>query len=252
MEDKWNTQVSVPCKENEKIANARDMETLLTPSRRPGNRRRRSRSRRTLLGIPFRIVLLLICIGILLLSVGSLISVLEYQSYNALYHKDVSLAQGGELQLKSAAASLQTLAKNPLDASTVSLAQREFSSAYTTFSKVNDDLQSIPALGTLLPVYGSRLSTALRLAPLAVEMSQAGVLSCNILQVILGRYSNPLNTQSAGLSSADFKSIDKNFSQIKGLVNKLLYRLTSCSPAIYNLTRVSARSWCSFTSIYQQ
>ena len=197
MEDKWNTHVSVPYKENEETANARGMETLLTPPRRPGNRRRRSRSRRKLLGIPFRIVLLLVCVGILLLSVGSLISVLEYQSYNALYHKDVSLAQGGEQQLKNAAASLQALAKNPLDAATVLLAQREFSSANTTFSQVNDDLKSIPAMATLLPVYGSRLSTALRLAPLAVEMSQAGVLSCTILQVILGRYHNPLNTHSA-------------------------------------------------------
>lgn len=232
MEDKWNTQVSVPCKEDEKTANAGSIEeTLLTPSRRPGKRRRRSRSRRTWLGIPFRIVLLLVCVGILLLSVGSLISVLEYQSYTALYHKDVALAQGGELQLKNAAASLQALAKNPLDTSTVSLAQREFSSAYTTFSQVNDDLKSIPAIGTLLPVYGSRLSTALRLAPLAVEMSQAGVLSCSILQVILGRYHDPLNTHSSGLSSADFNGIDKNFSQIKGLVDQAIGQANQLQPS---------------------
>jgi Protein of unknown function (DUF4012) len=231
MEDKWNSHVSVPYKENEETANAKGMETLLTPARRPGNRRRRSRSRRTLLGIPFRIVLLLVCVGILLLSVGSLISVLEYQSYNALYHKDVSLAQGGEQQLKNAAASLQALTKNPVDTATVLLAQREFSSANTTFSQVNDDLKSIPAMGTLLPVYGSRLSTALRLAPLAVEMSQAGILSCNILQTMFGRYHNPLNTQSAGLSSADFNGIDKNFSQLKGLIEQAIAQVNQLQPS---------------------
>lgn len=232
MEDKWNTQVSVPYKkENEDTANARGMETADIPPRRRGTRKRRSRSRRTLLGIPFRIVLLLVCVGMLLLSVGSLISVLQYQSYTALYHKDVSLAQGGEQQLKNAAASLQALAKNPLDDATVVLAQREFSSAYTTFSQVNGDLKSIPAVGTLLPVYGSRLSTALRLAPLAVEISQAGVLSCSILRVILGRYRNPLNIQSSGLTLADFNGIDKNFSQIKGLVGQAIAQVNQLQPS---------------------
>jgi len=162
---------------------------------------------------------------------GSLIAVLQYQSYIALYHKDVSLAQGGEQQLKNAATSLQALTKNPMDAATALLAQREFSSAYTTFSQVNNDLKSIPGIGTLLPVYGSRLNTALRLAPLAVEMSQSGILVCNILQVILGRYHDPLDTHSPGLTSTDFNGIDKNFSQLKGLVELAIAQANQLQPS---------------------
>ena len=216
MKDRRNTHTGVTFKENEKSGQAGEGVKAASPDRKGPHPRRR------LWGLPFKVTLLLLCSGILLISLGSVFSLLKYQSYTALYHTDLALAQGGEQHLKNAAAILQTLAKNPLNAAPVLQAQREFSAAASAFSNVNSGLTAIPAIGTLLPVYGSRLKAALHVVPLAVEMSQAGVLACNILQVILARYHDPLNTHSSGLTSADFTGIDRNFSQIQGLVEQAI------------------------------
>ncbi len=199
--------------------------SLAQPSLRKGQR-----ARGRLWGLPFKVTLLFLCLGMLLIALGSVFSLLEYQSYMALYHNDLALAQGGEQHLKNAAALLQTMAKNPMNASSVVQAQREFGAANSAFSQVDEGLTAIPAIGTLVPVYGSHLSAALHLVPLAVEMSRAGVLACTILQVILMRYHDPLNTHNSGLTAADFSGIDQNFSQIKGLIEQAIGQANLLQP----------------------
>lgn len=228
MQDKHKAHTGITFKEDEKTDSAREMAPSPSPTQQSGHKTQRPGRR--LLGLPYRVTLLLLCLGVILIGTGAVFSLLEYRSYNSLYHTDVALAQSGEQHLKNAAALLQTLTKNPLNASSVLQAQHEFNGAYSAFSQVNESLTAIPALGTLIPVYGSRLSAVLHVVPLAVELSQAGVLACNILQVMLTRYHDPLNTHSSGLTTADFTGIDRNFSQIKALVEQAIAQANQLGP----------------------
>lgn len=206
-----------------------EQETLPSPPAQPGSRHRRTK--RTLLGLPSKTMLLVLCIGLLVVSLGSIFSLLGYQSYNALYHKDMALAQQGEQHLKNAAAQLQTLSKNPLNAVPVSNATHEFAASLTAFSQVNVSLQSLPGIVTLIPVYGSRLNTALRLLPIAVEASQAGIALCNILQSVQVRFHDPLNTHSTGLTSADMNGITQNMRLLKSLAEQAVLQAEQLQPA---------------------
>jgi hypothetical protein len=167
---------------------------------------------------------------LLLFVLGSVCSVVGYQRYNVQYHSALSLAQVGIKHLQTAAALLQALPKNPLDARTVSQAQREFSAASTNFVQLNNELQSLPGLSTLIPVYGSRLSAALRLVPLAIEVSQAGLAGCDALSLIITRFHDPL-TSGHGLTMADLAVVAKDLHQIKGILNQAVGRVNALQPA---------------------
>jgi len=160
---------------------------------------------------------LLLLFTIILASIGSGTTLLAYQKYNPIYHDDLSLAQTGMQHLRNAAALLATLPKKPLDATAVAQAQLEFSAASTAFNQVNSSLQSLPSLATFIPVYGNRLSTAMHLASLAAEASQAGIATCTILKMLISRFADPLHTTQnlTGLTMADIGVIAKNLHQIK-------------------------------------
>ena len=189
------------------------------------------RPKRILPGLPSKTMLLILCIGLLVVSLGSVFAILGYQSYNALYHNDLTQAQQGEQHLKNAAAQLQTLSKNPFNVAPVDKAEHEFAASLTDFSQVNASLQAVPGFAKLVPVYGNRLSTAQRLLPIAVELSQAGIISCNILQVVQARFSNPLNTHSTGLTSTDMSSIAQNMRLLKSLAEQVVLQAEQLQPA---------------------
>ncbi len=180
---------------------------------------------------PSKKLSLLILVFFLLSGVASSISVLAYQKYTPVYHSDLSLAQTGIQHLRNAATLLENLSKKPLDPAAVTQAQHEFAAAAAAFSQVNSSLRSLPGVLTVLPVYGSRLNTALRLLPLAFEVSQAGIASCTILNIILSRFHDPLNGHAAGLSIADVNVIAKNLYQIKALVNLAVNQVNQLQPA---------------------
>ncbi len=119
---------------------------------------------------PSKKLSLVILVFFLLSGVASSISVLAYQKYTPVYHSDLSLAQTGIQHLRNAATLLENLSKKPLDPAAVTQAQHEFAAAAAAFSQVNTSLRSLPGVLTVLPVYGSRLNTALRLLPLAFEV----------------------------------------------------------------------------------
>src|SRR6266568_2753217 len=86
---------------------------------------------------------LLLLTFLLLIGIGSGGSVLGYQ-YDALYHKDMSLAQAGIQHLRNATTRLEALPKKPLDPAVITPAQQEFSRAYTAFIQVSASLSSLP------------------------------------------------------------------------------------------------------------
>src|SRR5947209_10798992 len=133
----------------------------------------------------------------------------EYSLYNAEYHSDMSLAQAGIQHLRTASTLLNTLQKNPLSAPTLKQAQHEFTAAASNFVQLDKNVQALPAISTSIPVYGTRISAALHVLPLAIEASQAGILGCNALNILSSRFHDPLNAKAQGLTMADLDQVDK-------------------------------------------
>jgi Protein of unknown function (DUF4012) len=170
------------------------------------------------------------CSFLLLLVVGSGFSFHLYQTYSATYHNDVSLAKTGAQHLQNAVTLLQTLPKNPLDERTVSQAQHEFTASLMIFTQLYQDLQSLPGIATTIPSYGTRLISAQRLLPIAMEVSQAGITGCSLLDTIISRFHDPLKTQQNGLTTTDFASINKDFQQITTTFNLVVRQIKQLQP----------------------
>lgn len=167
---------------------------------------------------------------LLLCAVGSGGMVVGYRVYTAKYHNDMSLAQVGEQHLRTAITLLETLPQHPFDDHSVSQAQHEFTTALTSFVQLDNDLKSLPGISASIPTYGVRLSAALRLVPLATEVSQAGIAGCAILNLLISRFHDPLSAQGHGLTLPDLTVIDNYFSQIKATLNLVSNQVNHLQP----------------------
>lgn len=152
-------------------------------------------------------------------------------AYQAKYHNYTALAQTGMQHLRTATTLLETLSKNPFDALTVSKAQHEFTAAKATFGQLNDGLKSLPGISTLIPVYGARLSAALNLAPLAIDLSQAGIAGCNILNTLITRFHDPVSSQGNGITVADVTHMDQEVQQIKTALHQAIDKANQIQPS---------------------
>src|SRR6266705_1771069 len=167
---------------------------------------------------------------LLLGTAGSLFSLNEYQTYNAKYHADMSLAREGIQHLQRGVALLETLQQNPLNAPTGQKAQHEFTASLMIFSQLDSELKSLPKISLSLPTYGARLSAALHLLPIAIEVSQTGVIACNTLDLLISRFQSPLDTRAQGLTKADLSVINQNFQQIKTILNLVIGQVNRLQP----------------------
>src|SRR5713226_8431409 len=127
--------------------------------------------------------------------VGSGLAVIGNQAYNTNYRQYLSLAHTGLQDLRTAATQLDELSQNPFDTASIDRARHEFADAHAAFVQLDNGLESIPGIGTLVPIYGSRLSAALHLASVAVDLSQAGVVVCGVLDMLVNGFSHPPNSQ---------------------------------------------------------
>jgi len=152
---------------------------------------------------------------VLLSIVGSGLSAAGYQTYHTGYQHELSLAQTGAQHLRMAETLLKALPKNPFDTQSVNQAQHEFAAGLTAFVQVDNDLKTLPEISTSIPVYGVRLRAALHLLPVAIELSQVGVTGCDLLNLIISRFHDPLKAHAQGLTMADFAVIEKDFHQVK-------------------------------------
>lgn len=159
------------------------------------------------------------------------VSIFGFQSYSTIDQNVMSLAHTGVNHLRTAETLLKTLPKNPLDTHTIDQAQSEFTTALTTFVKLDNDLKSLPTISTSVPVYGSRLSAALHMLPIAIEASHAGIVSCSLLNVLISRFHDPLNTHSHGLTAADLTTIEKNFHLVKAELNLIVNQVNHLQPS---------------------
>ncbi len=173
----------------------------------------------------FLLTLALLCGGDAVLSVNG------YQQYSGNYHRDLSLAQVGMQHLRTAETILKMLPKNPFDAQSVSQAQHEFAASLAAFVQVDNDLKSLPGISTSIPVYGARLSAALHVLPIAIEVSQAGITGCNTLNLIISRFHNPLSALAQGITMADLTIIEKDFQQIKATLTLIVNQVNHLQPS---------------------
>jgi serine/threonine protein kinase len=151
------------------------------------------------------------------------------QIYNAKYQNDLAQAQVGIERLQTGLSLMRTLSNHPLDATSVAHAQQAFKAASTTFARLNTDLQSIPGAATLIPGYGARLSAALHVVPLAVNVALAGVAGSDALNVIISRFQDPLRA-THGLTLADLAEVGKNLHQLEADLSLATTQVNALQP----------------------
>jgi serine/threonine protein kinase len=174
--------------------------------------------------VALALLLLLLC------TAGSLFSISRYQTYSAQYYHDLSEAREGIQHLQTGAALLERLQQNLLDGTTVERAQHEFTAALVTFSQLDSQLKSLPAISQSIPTYGARLRAALHLLPLTIEVSQTGVITCNTLDLLISRFHEPLNAQAQGLTTAALSLVDRGFQQIRTALNLVIGQVNHLQP----------------------
>jgi hypothetical protein len=174
-------------------------------------------------------IVAIICL--LLGMIGSAGAIIAYQTYSVNYHREVSLAQTGIEDLRIGVTLLEGLPHNPLNAPTAQKAQQEFTSALSIFLRLDRDLTSLPKISMSIPTYGTRLSAASHVLPLAIEASQTGVIVCKTLNVLILGLHDPLNTHNQGLTMNDVSTIEQNFRQIKVMINLITSQVNHLQPA---------------------
>ncbi|HLG75591.1 MAG TPA: DUF4012 domain-containing protein [Ktedonobacteraceae bacterium] len=162
----------------------------------------------------------ILMIGLVCLLVAtSLGGVFTFLNYNNLYQRDKALAQHGVQHLLSAQQALKDVAQGSLDEQKIKQARAEFAQSLTMFRQVQGDLGQIPQPATSVPHYGSLVTAAFHLVPIAVNVSQAGVLGCDMASSLLTLLHDPLGTKGGGLAPKDFTTLKNTFAQFKAVVD---------------------------------
>src|SRR5258707_12212640 len=117
-----------------------------------------------------------------------------------------------------------------LDSPLLTPSQQEFARPSAVFTRTFNILHSFRGAIPLIPAYGARLSSALRLVPVAMKISLAGVAGCDALNVIISRFHEPLST-SHGLTIEDLAAIGKDLHQIEADVNQATAQVNALQPA---------------------
>ena len=171
---------------------------------------------------------------LLLLSIiGSLLTVTGYQTYKAYtaeYHQYLAIAQVSVQHLQNAEKLLVALPHNPLDTQGVVQAQKEFGGAITSFEQLDKGLKSLPSMALNVPVYGVKLRAALEIIPLAIELSRVGIVGCNMLNLVISRFHDPLGSNGQGLTSADITTIKADFQQIETMFHQIVGQVNHLNP----------------------
>lgn len=215
-----DTTVVLPRRQgNQPVVAAREENTSQPAGSVVKRRRRRSEA-----WIRVALIFLLVCV------IGSGVTFAGYQVVSAKYQNGMALADMGVQHLQTALSLLQGLSKNPFNASSVTQAQREFASAAASFIQLNAEVQSLPGATTSIPVYGSRLSTAQRVVPLALTIAQAGVAGAAALNIIISRLHNPLSA-GQGLRAADLTDLSSDIRQVEADVAQASEQVNALRPA---------------------
>lgn len=159
--------------------------------------------------------------GLLFLFLASSTSAVAGDLLYHTYQTDLSLAQAGMQHLRSAMTLLESLQAQPFASQSVERAQQEFTGALSDAQMVEASLANFSGIAGYVPVYGSRLASAIRLAALAVDVSQAGIGGCKMLEMVLSHHGSSLNASASmqGLTNADFTTISNEYQTVETSLN---------------------------------
>lgn len=167
----------------------------------------------------------------LLIVFVPLLSATSYWAYTS-YRSSAVLGQTSAGHLQKAATLLLALQQQKsLDEHQISQAQQEFTQAFTGFTQLKSELQPWSA-ASLLPVYGSRVSSVRHLADMALGASQAGIAGCNLLNVVLTKLQNTvhLSTSGPGLTMNDMSLINQYVDQVETGLRTAIQEAGSIEP----------------------
>ncbi|GLV55965.1 hypothetical protein KDH_28090 [Dictyobacter sp. S3.2.2.5] len=155
---------------------------------------------------------------LLVIMCGATLFHFGYRVGTAHYQRDLLLAKEGMQHLWQGKERLFALALGTLDTQSIARTQQEFVRAVEIFTHIEDDLRFIPTVAASLPWYGHRIHSAQHLVPLALALAQAGIASCDVLNVLAVRLYHPFSTQAHGLMVTDLPMLTQNIHAMQASV----------------------------------
>ena len=176
-----------------------------------------ARKRRRVVTIVVAVVILF-CVG----GPGAFAGVQLAQAFGAVH--------SGMQHFKNAQADFAIVSTHPFDTVTISHARDEFVAAKHDFQSVEQGLTQYPSAVAMVPGPGSQFGAATRLAPIAVEGAQLGVIGCDTLSLLATRLKDPLNPDAQGLTAQDLSAMSDNFAQMKSLFTTISGQVAQLQP----------------------
>ncbi len=165
---------------------------------------------------------------------SSVVSLFAYQQLSACYRSYILLAQSGVDHLWQAALLIESLPHNPFDSAIVNHAKQEFTRSLSLFEQLNSGLSSFPGIAQDMPVYDARLNAAMRLSSLALDASQAGIVGCDALDIVISAYHKPLSTGSSGsqgLTCAKSAQLTRDFQRLETALGAVIANADQVQPS---------------------
>src|SRR5262249_53569564 len=104
----------------------------------------------------------------------------------------LDISHSGVQHFKNAQADLAVISSHPFDTATIAHAHDEFAAAERDFSVLQQRLKQYPGAVAMVPGPGGLFGAATRLAPIAIEGAQLGIIGCDTLTLLATRLKDPL------------------------------------------------------------
>jgi hypothetical protein len=153
----------------------------------------------------------------------------------------LDIAHSGVQHFKTAQADFAVISSHPFDTATITHAHDEFAAAERDFSALQQRLRQYPGAVAMVPGPGGQFGAATRLAPIAVEGAQLGMIGCDTLALLATRLKDPLNPQGTGLTTEDLATVSDNFARIKGMFSTISGQVSQLQPGDEKLNAQTER-----------
>jgi hypothetical protein len=172
------------------------------------------------------------------LAIVACLIVLLVASAGVTYAKYSYIQSQATLAVRSltkAETSLRMLESSPLDTNDIQQARSQLVEANAEFIKMNSAIQALPNSLSQSPVVGSELDAAIKLGPIAVEVTNIGIIGCDTLDILAAKLQLPFATNVSGLTDTDMVSITAKFNSIYSLATTAVAQLQAVPPSASSL-----------------
>ena len=171
----------------------------------------------------------MILAAVLLLTGG--LSTLGVMNVHAQYQQASQTAHDGITHLEAGLTLLKGVTTGTASAQQMAEAKSNFTVAQADFTQLQGTAAQIPGVATNVPILGGKLSSALRLIPLAQTGAQAGILGSDALRILLADVQNPLSTSSKGITQADLDAVEHDLAQAGPLLQAATQQVAQLQPS---------------------